>query len=377
METDLEEKESKHLVILNKQEDEIIRTISEITQRIADLMKSLHFKDVSKSRDAELRKKLPSEPKLSLSNLRPQEIHTDQLIDQSGSHLEQDNNVPTQGAECSPPDRSLLDVPRVIAAIDTGYEYQYGVACLNDTEILTHGNNNIMKLYNLHGELVRSIQTESKNHPSGIAVTMNGDIVYTDYKNGTVNIVKDTRIETVIRLEGWKPYNVCSAYSGDLMVVMNSDDDKQTKVVRYSGSTEKQTIQYDRRKSRPLYSSGGLFSTKYICENRNLDICVSDRGANAVVVVNKAGKLRFTYTGHPSTPKESFSPLGITTDSQSRIMIADWDNDCIHILEQDGQFIRYIDNCHVLGPSGLCVDSRDNLFVADDATKVKKIQYYM
>nr|XP_034320419.1 tripartite motif-containing protein 3 [Crassostrea gigas] len=376
LKTDVEENESKHLVILNKQEDEIIRTISEITQIITDLMKLLDLKDDSKSRNAELRK-LPPEPKLSLSNLRPQEIHTDQLIDQSGSQSEQDNNVPTQGAECSPPDRSLLDVPRVIAAIDTGYEYQYGVACLNDTDILTHGNSNIMKLYNLHGELVRSIQTESRNHPSDIAVTRNGDIVYTDYKNGTVNIVKDTRIETVIRLERWKPLNVCSTYSGDLLVVMNSDDDKHTKVVRYSGSTEKQTIQFDRRKSRPLYSSGGLFSTKYICENRNLDICVSDREANAVVVVNQAGKLRFTYTGPPSTPKESFSPLGITTDSQSRIMIADWDNDCIHILDQDGQFIRYIDNCHVLGPSGLSVDSKDNLFVADDASKVKKIQYYM
>ncbi|XP_052694251.1 tripartite motif-containing protein 3-like [Crassostrea angulata] len=376
LKTDVGGNESRHIVILNKQEDEIIRTISEITQIIADLMKLLDFKDDSKSRNAELRKR-PPDPKLSLSNLKPQEIDKDQLIDQSSSQSEQDNNVPTQGAESSPTDRSLLDVPRIITAIDTGYEYQYGVACLNDTEILTHGNNNIIKLYNLHGELVRSIQTESRNHPSDIAVTRNGDIVYTDYKNGTVNIVKDTRIETVIRLERWKPLNVCSTYSGDLLVVMNSDDDKHTKVVRYSGSTEKQTIQYDRRKSRPLYSSGGLFSTKYICENRNLDICVSDREANAVVVVNQAGKLRFTYTGPPSTPKESFSPLGITTDSQSRIMIADWDNDCIHILDQDGQFIRYIDNCHVLGPSGLCVDSRDNLFVADDASKVKKIQYYM
>ncbi|XP_034320419.2 E3 ubiquitin-protein ligase TRIM71 [Magallana gigas] len=388
LKSDVEEKESKQLVILKKQEEEITCTISEITQIIADLKDLLGSKDVTlvseyKSRNAEFRR-LPPKLKISLSNFRPQKIHTDQLLEQFGSLSElsliteeQDYSMRTQGAESSPQVSSLLDVPRVITAIDTGYEYQYGVACLNDTNILTHGNSNIMKLYNLHGELVRSIQTESRNHPSDIAVTRNGDIVYTDYKNGTVNIVKDTRIKTVIRLERWKPLNVCSTYSGDLLVVMNSDDDKHTKVVRYSGSTEKQTIQYDRRKSRPLYSSGGLFSTKYICENRNLDICVSDREANAVVVVNQAGKLRFTYTGPPSTPNGSFSPLGITTDSQSRIMIADWDNDCIHILEQDGQFLCYIDNCHVLGPSGLSVDSKDNLFVADDASKVKKIQYYM
>uniref|UniRef100_K1PQ49 Tripartite motif-containing protein 3 n=1 Tax=Magallana gigas TaxID=29159 RepID=K1PQ49_MAGGI len=345
LKSDLNEMDTKHLAVLNKQEDEITRTISEITQSIDDLKKLVDSNDVSrvsahKSRIAEFRR-LPPKLTVSLPNFTPQTINKEQLYHQFGSLSassikteEQVYTIDSPGAESSPPDRPLIDVPRIITEINTehrDFNRLYSVSCLRDEELWTRGHeDNKMRLYNLQGKLVMSVQTKSGNRPSDIAVTRSGDLVYTDYNDSTVNIVKNTQIQTVIRLEGWRPFGVCSTSSGDLLVVMESDDYKQTKVVCYSGFTEKQNC-----------------------------------SARAVVVVNQAGKLRFTYTGPPSTTKESFYPHGITTDNQGRILTADRDNHCIHILDQDGQFLRYIDNCHLQNPYGLCVDTRDNLFVAE------------
>nr|XP_022305620.1 tripartite motif-containing protein 3-like [Crassostrea virginica] len=322
---------------------------------------------------------MPPKLKISLPNFV---FIREQLLKQFGSLSpllieteERGYTVASAGAASSPPARALLDVPRLITSIPTsGYGELYNVSCLSDEEIWISGDNKIIELYNLKGELLMYVRSKSGNWPEGIAVTRSGGLIYADYWDRSINLESGTQIQTLIALRGWRPRGLCSTSSGDLLVIMDDDAaDDDAKVVRFSGSTETQTIQQDNQ-GNPLYSSG-LY--KYLSENRNLDICVADSLAGAVVVVSAAGNLRFKYTGPPSIPRKLFRPVGITTDSQGNILTSDNINDRIHIIDQDGHFLCFIHNCGLQDPRGLCVNSRDNLFVADFNTgKVKKIQYY-
>nr|XP_034305535.1 RING finger domain and kelch repeat-containing protein DDB_G0271372-like [Crassostrea gigas] len=208
MKSNMEEMDTKHLAVLDKQEDEIKHTISEITQTIAELKTLLDSNDVSrvsayKSRNDEFRR-LPPKLTVSLPSFTAQKINKEQLYQLFGSLSassikteEHGYNMESPGAESSPPDRPLIDVPQIITQIYTECEEIRSVSCLSDEEMWTCGQNNIMRLYNLNGELVKSVETKSVNRPLDIAVTRSGDLVYTVYGDGTVNIVKNTQIQTM------------------------------------------------------------------------------------------------------------------------------------------------------------------------------------
>ncbi|XP_078312579.1 uncharacterized protein LOC111133699 [Crassostrea virginica] len=390
MQSKIDDDDVQYLVLSDIREQEIKRIISQISEIILNLKRLLESGNVNivskyKSRTQEFRM-LPPIPKVAIPNFQPQTINREHLLKLFGSltHLFKEDEEEEEEEEedisiiketkPSPKGRPLLDVPKLITELDTGYKYLHGVSCLSDEEIWTRGNDKNLKLYNQRGKLLKSVQTISGNSPDDIAVICSGDLVYTDRNDRSISLVRNAQVQTLIKLQGWSPRGVCSTTSHDMLISMESDDKKESKIVRYSGSTEKQIIQWDEQ-GHPLYSNRHYF--KYLCENGNLDICVADNAAGAVVVVSDAGKLRFRYTGNPSNPQKAFFPYDITTDSQNRILIAETLNRNIHLVDKDGNFLRYIDNCGLQSPWGLCVDSRDNLFVAEEYTrKVKKIQYY-
>eukprot|EP00105_Crassostrea_gigas_P035266 XP_019919414.1 PREDICTED: E3 ubiquitin-protein ligase TRIM23-like [Crassostrea gigas] len=228
LKSDVNKIESKFMTALSKQEEEITCTISEVAKSIANMKKLLTSKDVVlvsayRSKNDEFRR-MPPELTVSLPSFTPQSFSKDQLHEQFGvlstisfTKEEYGYKIDSPGAEFFPQERQLIDVPQIITEISTEYGL-CSLSCQSDDEIWTcNYDNETIRLYNLQEELVKSIDTESGNTPWDVAVTRSGDLVYTDYWDGSVNIVKNTQIQTVIRLQGWKPLNVCSASSGDLL----------------------------------------------------------------------------------------------------------------------------------------------------------------
>lgn len=389
LKSDVNKIQKKHCTVLDKGKFETTSKVLEIKEAIGNLQVLLNSNDVGlvsgyKSKISEFRKLPPkfkiSFPPFTFPNIDFKEIYKrfDLLSTCCITTEEHGCSVKKPEVGSTPLDQFLTD-PIVIHSITTEYrgflKELRNVVCCKDSEIWTSGNDNIIRLYNLEGKLLNSIKTKLGNTPRDLAVTQNDDLVYTDSKKKTVNTVNDGQIHEVIKLSEWIPRGICSAYNDDLLVILDSDEYKETKVVRYSGFQVTQDIQF-RENDQPLYSFGD--NIKYISENRNLDVCVADHGAHAVVVVNQAGKLRFVYMSPSTTPtRGTFDPYGITTDSEGQILISDRKNNRIHIVDEDGHFLRYIDNCDLHSPWGLCVDTEDKLYVAECGRgKVKCIQYY-
>ncbi|XP_056015684.1 uncharacterized protein LOC125676801 [Ostrea edulis] len=266
------------------------------------------------------------------------------------------------------------DIPKVTDVYEAGYTYTYKISCAMSTnQIFVCGNTKVIKQMNSMGTFVEKADSESGNPPFDLALTRDAQLLYSDHNAKCINLVKSNgEIERVIQLEKWYPMAICSTSANDILVSMESDNLAMSKVVRYSGPTIKQEIQFD-VKGEKLYCRAD-----FIDENKNLDVVVSDLGARRIVVVDKYGIFRFNYTGNLQSKRfKNFGCTGVTTTSRQHVIVADEYNDVLHVIDSDGQFLMYIDSCKLQRPGSLCTDSEDMLYVTEPvANKVKKIKLY-
>jgi hypothetical protein len=267
----------------------------------------------------------------------------------------------------------LLKEAKVIANIPTNVKPLHRVACVGSDRAWINGTDKMIHCVDIHGTVTDTVISTCIDFPDDITVNRQGKLIYCDGYNSTVNIVRHGKTETLIKTpQGWFPERLCCTRSGDILVSMCTADRSHHKIVRYQGQRVTQEIDRDER-GNPIYQGGKY--VLFVTENNNGDIVASDANADTVVVVDKTGKVRFRYNDKPLGGQQPFCPTQIVTDSMGHIIVGDHLNHCLHILDQNGRFLRCVVSA-LYTPTAMSVDSEGRLWVGQcESGVVKVIQY--
>ena len=226
----------------------------------------------------------------------------------------------------------------------TGVDCCYHISCVTSDRVWVSDDRNNLMLTDTTGVPLHRVEDSWSGLYGLHTVNSESELIYIDRNYNINKLSKDMKTTTTFieRTDStWRPRCVYwSPSTGDLLVGMYNYRTMTGKVTRYNQSGQlTQTIQNDNT-GRGLYSY-----PRYITENNNGDVVVSDSGA--VVVTERGGRHRFSYTGHPSG--SGLRPRGICTDALSHILVCDGTTKTVQMLDKDGQFLSHL----LIRPSGI------------------------
>eukprot|EP00105_Crassostrea_gigas_P039435 XP_019923583.1 PREDICTED: uncharacterized protein LOC105330123 [Crassostrea gigas] len=261
--------------------------------------------------------------------------------------------TPQQGNQCL---LKLMSPPELHPSLTlTGVDRCYHISCVTSDRVWVSDRENNLMLTDTTGVPLHRVEDSCRGLYRGNGlhtVNSESELIYIDRKYNINKLSKDMKTTTTFieRTDStWEPLCVYwSPSTGDLLVGMCNYRTGTGKVTRYNQSGQlTQTIQNDNT-GRRLYSV-----PCYITENNNGDVVVSDLYkddvSGAVVVTERGGRHRFSYTGHPSG--SGLWPCGICTDALSHILVCNGRTITVQMLDRDGQFLSHL--LIIIRPSGI------------------------
>ncbi|XP_065932159.1 uncharacterized protein [Magallana gigas] len=218
----------------------------------------------------------------------------------------------------------------------------YHISCVTSDRVWVSDWNNLM-LTDTTGVPLHRVEDSLSDLYGFHTVNSESELIYIDRNYNINKLSKDMKTTTTfIETTDYTWIPLCVYWSpstGDLLVGMYNIDTETGKVTRYNQSGQlTQTIQNNN-------TGQGLYrQPNYITENNNGDVVVSDiyidYGPDAVVVTERGGRHRFSYTGHPSG--SGLRPRGICTDALSHILVCDRYTKTVQMINKDGQFLSHL-----------------------------------
>lgn len=249
---------------------------------------------------------------------------------------------------------------RVISSISPGIDC-YCVSAINEKEAWCgHGfgcSKNLV-LIQTDGKVKKRVKLDNRFYD--LTTSVEGDVFITeDQGHMILKYSSEGKISTFSDMKPYKTQGLCMTAAEDLLVCLCKENDNKVTRVSMDGEI-KQNIPDDQQKT--LFKNPQL-----VTENINGDICVVD-GLNKVIIVNKDGRLKFTYPDADHSEHTLEDCHGITCDKLGYILVSDWNNNEVHQINSEGQFVKFVLTYEhdIQEPWGLSIDDNGQLWVGND-----------
>ena len=260
--------------------------------------------------------------------------------------------------------KSLIAKPSIQSKFSVNNSIPF-IACVNEGQAWVCTDYATLQLVDRQGSVSDTVNTDFVI--TAMTVTADGELLLTDYeKNYIKSVSSQEEITTLFRI-GWWPYGICCLHNNDIVVTFPDD----SKVVVYSrnGDIRKEMDHINFR--HPMRVAVNKVNQDiYICDH----ISLGWDSAGKVVTIRNDGKLRYEYIGQDG---KEFTPVDVCTDQMGHVLITDYKNNRVHILGQEGQFIKYVLTSQqgLNQPTTIDVDREGYVWVGEHNQCVKVARY--
>ncbi|XP_070551071.1 uncharacterized protein [Ptychodera flava] len=197
------------------------------------------------------------------------------------------------------------------------------------------------------------------DHPSGIAIDENGDLIIADKSNRRVQVMgwnnECKRKNVFDKYKGWfRPRDVAVSSDGTYL----STDHGKMQVVAFDKNNE------------VITSFGGDINPYGITMSKDGYVLVNDRSNDSVKKYTKDGKFLTSFGSHGKGEGQFDFPWSVVVNSKNEILVSDQNNHRVQLLNSDGEYITSVGSKgsgpgQLKDPHGIDVDKDDNIYVCD------------